>query len=141
MHEGNPSDFEWDVVSGISGGAINTGALSVWAKEDGLAMSEWLSQTWNDLRTPDVWTWWPGGPIAGFSQQSLLDDTPLVEFLRETLGAFPDGVSRRTLVGTVDANNAAYVTWNLDEIPKDQFLEVGPHKIVSSASLPGLFIP
>ena len=55
MHDGNPDDFQWDVVSGISGGAINTGALSVWAPEDGLAMSEWLQQTWNDLRTPDVW--------------------------------------------------------------------------------------
>ncbi len=34
MHEGNPDDFQWDVVTGISGGAINTGALLVWAKDD-----------------------------------------------------------------------------------------------------------
>ena len=46
MHEGNPDDFQWDVVSGISGGAINTCAMAFWTKEDGLAMSEWLSDTW-----------------------------------------------------------------------------------------------
>ena len=46
MHEGNPDDFQWDVVSGISGGAINTCAMAVWDKVDGLAMSEWLSDEW-----------------------------------------------------------------------------------------------
>ena len=83
MHEGNPEDFQWDVVSGISGGAINTCAMSVWAKEDGLAMSEWLSNEWNDeLRTDDVWKWWPGGIIAGLTtKSSLVDDTPLTGFL------------------------------------------------------------
>lgn len=65
MHEGNPDDFQWDVVTGISGGAINTGALSVWAKEDGKEMSEWLSDTWNSLHTHDVWKWWPGGIREG----------------------------------------------------------------------------
>ena len=42
MHDGNPDDFQWDVVTGISGGAMNAGGMSVWAKEDGLKMSEWL---------------------------------------------------------------------------------------------------
>ena len=43
MHYGNPDDFQWDVVTGISAGAINTGALSIWAPEEGLKMSEWVS--------------------------------------------------------------------------------------------------
>ena len=45
------------------------------------------------------------------------------------------------MVGTVDANTAFYQRFHLDEIPKDQLLELGPRQIVSSASLPGLFIP
>lgn len=56
------------MVTGISGGALNTGALAVWDKKDGLAMSEWLSTTWNDLRTHDVWKWWPGGIVQGFHE-------------------------------------------------------------------------
>ena len=30
MHYGNPDDFQWKVVTGISAGAVNTGAVSVW---------------------------------------------------------------------------------------------------------------
>ena len=54
--------------------------------------------------------------MAGLKEKSLLDDTPLIDFLRTTLGQF-GSVKRRTLVGTVDANNAHYQTWNLDEVP------------------------
>ena len=78
MHEGNPDDFQWDVVTGISGGAINTGALSMWAKEDGLAMSEWLSDTWAILHTSDVYVEWPGGLIWGLLEKSsIFDNRPL----------------------------------------------------------------
>ena len=42
-HYGNPDDFQWDVVTGISAGAINTGAISMFAPDDALAMSEWVS--------------------------------------------------------------------------------------------------
>lgn len=86
MHEGNPDDFQWDVVTGISGGAINSCAMSVWDKTDGLAMSEWLSDKWANLHTHDVWKLWPEGPITGLTGTSLLDDTPLVEFLTSIFG-------------------------------------------------------
>merc|ERR1712060_38311 len=143
MHEGNPADFEWDVVTGISGGAINTGAMAVWAPEDGLEMSEWLSSEWNnELRTHDVWKLWPGGVKAGLTTEpSLLDDTPLVDFLTGILGNFTEGVKRYSMSGTVDAKNADYHVFHLDEIPRDQLLDRGPKETVSSASLPGLFIP
>ena len=125
MHDGNPDDFQWDVVTGISGGAINTGAMSVWAKEDGLAMSEWLSDMWqNHLHTHDVWKWWPCGVVCGITEkQALVDSTPLLEFLSSVLGEFKDGVLRYSMVGTVNANNAEYHRFHLDAIPKDQILE------------------
>jgi predicted acylesterase/phospholipase RssA len=42
-HYGNPADFAWDVVTGVSAGAINTGAIVVFATGDEVAMSEFLS--------------------------------------------------------------------------------------------------
>ena len=42
-HYGNPEDFKWDVITGISGGSINTGLLSVWAVGDELKASEFMS--------------------------------------------------------------------------------------------------
>ena len=45
-HYGNPTDFAWDVVTGVSAGAINTCAVSVFATGDEVAMSEFLSWNW-----------------------------------------------------------------------------------------------
>jgi len=140
IHEGDPKDFEWDVVTGISGGAINSCGMAVWAKEDGVAMSEWLSNEWNTLTTNRIWKWYPGGPLAGFHEKSFMDDTPLIDFLRETLEQF-GSVKRDSMVGTVDANAARYQKWFLNEIPADNLAELGARACVSSASLPGLFIP
>lgn len=126
MHEGNPEDFQWDVVSGISGGAINACAMAVWAKEDGLAMSEWLSDEWIALRTHTVWKWWKEGPLAIELKSSIMNDTPLLEFLADTFSGFPEGVKRYSMIGSVDANTADYESWRLDEIPADQFVAQAP---------------
>ena len=137
MHYGNPDDFQWDVVSGISGGAINTGAMSVWAKEDGLAMSEWVSDKWVNLTTPEIWKFWPGGITEGLTTApSLVDSTPLLEFMTSKLEPFGK-IARYAMIGTVDANTGDYISWRLDESTWEQV----PTKIVSSASLGGLFIP
>ena len=45
------------------------------------------------------------------------------------------------MIGSVNANNAEYRSWKLDEIPLDKQLELVPKACVSSASLPGLFLP
>jgi len=43
VHYGNPSDFTWNVVTGVSAGAINTGAVVVFAPGDEVTMTEFLS--------------------------------------------------------------------------------------------------
>jgi predicted acylesterase/phospholipase RssA len=48
-HNGDPKDFEWDVVEGISAGAINASAFALWEVGDEVAMTEWISDMWNDL--------------------------------------------------------------------------------------------
>ena len=138
MHYGNPDDFQWDVVTGISGGAINTGALSMWAKEDGLAMSEWVSDKWKNLHTHDIYKEWPGGLIEGLTEKSsLFDNTPIYEFLADCFSPFPKGVARQSIIGTVDINTAKYLTWSGMESSIDDW----PQRVVSSASLPSLFYP
>ena len=49
LHYGDPADFAWDVISGISAGALNTGLMSVWATGDEYAMSEHLSDLWASI--------------------------------------------------------------------------------------------
>ncbi len=48
-HFKDTTDFAWDVVSGVSAGAINSFAISLWPKEQGVQMSEWLVKLWGSL--------------------------------------------------------------------------------------------
>jgi len=55
VHNGNPADFEWDYVTGISAGSINTAGLVGWAIGDELNATQWLSDTFNSLHNSDIW--------------------------------------------------------------------------------------
>jgi len=46
MHSDQAKDFRYDVVAGVSAGAINTSVISMFTPNDGVAMSEFLSDTW-----------------------------------------------------------------------------------------------
>jgi predicted acylesterase/phospholipase RssA len=61
MHYGDPDDFDWDVITGISAGSINTLAIAGWDYGTGKEMSEWLSDLWQNLKTSDVWKNWKIG--------------------------------------------------------------------------------
>ena len=50
-HYGNPSDFTWDVISGVSAGSINAGGIVLFDVGDEVTMSEWLSDKWAALTT------------------------------------------------------------------------------------------
>ena len=51
-HYGNPEDYAWDVITGVSAGAINTAATVVFNVGDEVKMSEFLSDSWASLTTP-----------------------------------------------------------------------------------------
>ena len=78
MHYGNPADFKWDVVSGVSAGSINTAGIAPWAIGDELAMSEWLSELWSTATSSMVWALWPGHSLANglFEEAGMLNDMP-----------------------------------------------------------------
>jgi predicted acylesterase/phospholipase RssA len=86
LHSGNPTDFEWDYLTGISAGSINTAGLVGWAVGDELNATEWLSNTFNDIHDSDIWTKYPEGLAKSvLGRPSLLDDAPALEFLKGLL--------------------------------------------------------
>ena len=54
-HYGNPEDFAWDTVSGVSAGAINTGGIATWPTGTEVEMTEWLSGKWETMTNDAVW--------------------------------------------------------------------------------------
>ena len=57
-HYGNPTDFYYDVASGVSAGAINTAGLAGWAPEEAVKSAEWLGETWESLYNKEIWKFW-----------------------------------------------------------------------------------
>jgi len=44
LHYGKPEDYQWDVVTGVSAGAIQAGLMSVWPKGKEAEMTEAISK-------------------------------------------------------------------------------------------------
>jgi predicted acylesterase/phospholipase RssA len=55
LHYGNPADFEWDWMSGISAGGINTAAMSGFPVGSETEAVEWLSQVFTTLSSDQIW--------------------------------------------------------------------------------------
>ena len=45
-HYGDPANYQYDVVSGVSAGSMNTACLSVWAPEETVEASEFMVKAW-----------------------------------------------------------------------------------------------
>jgi predicted acylesterase/phospholipase RssA len=136
LHYGNPSDYRYDVISGTSAGALNTGALAAWNIGDELAASEFLSDTLNSLTTDQIWKKWPGGYTAGIFKAGLVDDSPALEWMERVSGQF-DGYKRRITMTAVNANTGEEVVFTEKNTP---YAEV-PKAALSSSSVPMFFPP
>ena len=79
---GNPEDYYWDVVTGISAGAINTAGTVMFAKEDIFNMTQFMSDQWNGLTSADVWT---KNGEGIFNEKSLYDTAPAMQTLQNIM--------------------------------------------------------
>lgn len=52
---GNQEDYHWDVVSGISAGAINAAGTAGFSPDEVIEMNQYLSDSWYYQRTADIW--------------------------------------------------------------------------------------
>jgi NTE family protein len=50
-HAKQPEDAQYDVISGVSAGAINAAAMATWEKGQEHAMADWLAKLWENLST------------------------------------------------------------------------------------------
>ena len=138
VHYGNPDEYKWDVVSGVSAGSINSAAMGVWAPGDEVKGTEWLVDTWGNLETGHIYSKYPFGILpALFNMPSLYDTRPGRETLQKILAAYPDGFKRKVAVSAVDANTGEKVTMTDEDVDfKDFHIAV-----LGSASVPGAFPP
>lgn len=88
-----PSEVEWDVITGVSAGAMNTGGISIFKVGNEAEMSEFLVNLWMNMTSDMVWKMWDDGLIHGlFNESGILDDAPLYKFLSNILFTAPAGL-------------------------------------------------
>ena len=138
LHYGNPDDFKWDVVTGISGGSINTGFLSVFEIGDEVEASEFMSSTYANFTNDHMWTEWPGGLLEGLLfEAGLFDNSPAVAFGQNIYRLFPDGYKRKFVLTANNADNGEYTQFTDRNTPYEDLINV----IIASASVPVVFPP
>ena len=134
---GNPADFAYDVVTGVSAGSINTLGFAGYAKGDEVALATYISDLWKNLHTSDVWVDWPLGKVSGITiMGGAVDNSPLLHFLQALAATFSE-IKRRFVISSVNVETGEYVQWTKDDL----ILEEMPDAAVASASIPFVFPP
>ena len=60
----DPSAIRYDVVAGVSAGAINASALALYPPGEEKKATEWNLQTWENLTSDDIYETYIGGQLA-----------------------------------------------------------------------------
>ena len=139
MNYGNPSDFEYDVVSGISAGAINAAGLAGFAAKEGPESAQFLSDTWASLYNSEIWQTWPDkGLLWGcLTEKGCLNTDPALQFLKDMLATFPEGYKRQVALGATDVKKGEFVTFTNQNTSFDSLHQAA----LASGSIPFVFPP
>ena len=137
INNGNKKDFEWDVLSGVSAGSINTMIVSGYPIGQEEQMATYLSDTWNGLKNSDVWVDWPMGKVAGLTVKAgALDNSPGLAYMRNIVKGFSK-IERAFVISTTNVDNGDYIQYTDKIISLSEL----PDAVISSASIPLIFPP
>ena len=137
VNTGNASDYAYDVVTGVSVGAINTLALAGFEIGKEAEMVQFVSDLWLNLNTSDVWKDWKLGKISGITiMGGAVDNSPLRTFLRQVVQQFP-GYGRRVTMGSVEVGSGTYTEFDQTNTEFSELSDAA----VASASIPFVFPP
>lgn len=126
-------DVEYDIVSGISTGALNTGAIVQFPKGQEKAMADFLVDTWLTIGgSQNIYVQWPGGLAQGvLYEPGIYNTAPLRNFCKSKL---TKGINRKFTIGATSLNTGNFI--NFDEsIGNSNLIEA----IMSSAAPPFFF--
>lgn len=129
-------EVQYDVVTGVSVGAINAAAIALHKKGDEQKCSNWLTQMWMDINADDIYASWPLGIAEGLTtKEGIYNNAVEGDFLTKAFSTFKDKkMFRKWVINTVDFDSGEVV--NFDESSEWNSI---PKRIVSSTSMPFAF--
>jgi predicted acylesterase/phospholipase RssA len=137
LHNGNPEDYAYDVVTGVSAGALNSLLFALTEPGTEKETTEIISDLWLGLKTKDVYKsgWLHTAEIIW--APSIYDDSPLLKYVKSVVKMY-DGIKRRFAMGATDTNTGEYYVFNQYNT---EFGDDLARAAVSSASIPFIFPP
>ena len=117
-HYGDPNNFKYDVVTGVSAGSINAIVLAGWPIGQEKEFTETLTDLWRNLKNENVWKKWASEIIEGFFiKRGLLDDSPLLPFLNNTIMTNFTDYARPITIAAAEVNTGDYFIFNQTNVP------------------------
>jgi predicted patatin/cPLA2 family phospholipase len=134
VENSDPSEVQYDVVSGVSIGSINGALLAGFPKGEERNATDLMIETWKELTQNDIYKEWPwGGAARGLLfKPALYDSSPFRKYIRSKLSA----PKRGFLVSATNASTGAQKTWD-----ETYDWETLVRAIDASSSYPGFFEP
>jgi len=133
-----PEEFQYDVLTGISVGAVNAISLAQFPKGEEKEAVQYLKDIWANTTRKDIYKSWPGGIIEGlFFKPSLFNSHPERFYIEKYLKTFPD--KRQVTVVATDMNTGKKVSFN--ENTMNGSLEDAINTAMYSSAVPFVFEP
>lgn len=132
----NELNIHYDIICGVSVGALNGAFLSMFSKGEEKESSKLLLEMWNNIDTSKIYKrWFPFGRWHALWQKSFYDSSPLHKLAYQTLNLEKIRNSKKQIVvGAVSLNSGKYHIFNQNH---DNFIEA----VIASASFPGMLSP
>lgn len=128
--------IHYDIICGVSVGALNGAFLSMFIKGEELKSSNLLLEMWNNIDTSKIYKrWFPFGRWHALWEKSFYDSSPLHNLTYQTLDLQKIRNSKKqVVVGAVSLNSGKYCIFDQNS---DNFIEA----VIASASFPGMLSP
>ncbi|CAI2373547.1 unnamed protein product [Moneuplotes crassus] len=129
-------EVQYDVLTGVSAGSLNTLGLSAFAPEEIEEAKEFIYGLWASIPDYKAFGNWPGGILQGlFFKKGIFDLNPGRVWVADNLG--DRVIKRKASFATVDANGATYKVWDYNatyDQPEDWL-----DSAFASSSIPAVF--
>ena len=129
-------ETKYDIITGVSVGAINCGFLAQYKHGQEKESVEKLQELWLQLVNKKIykpWKFW--GRLAALWKPSFFDSQPLVDLLNKYIDLDKiRATGKKASVGAVNMSSGKYIVFHQDN---DDFIKA----IIASASFPGVLKP
>jgi len=135
ISELDPIEYQYDVVVGVSIGAINAAIFALHPPGDEKKALKELVELWETYKSQDMWRVWPGSNLlGGIWKDAFLDSTPLANMIKAMLENRP--FLRKFAYLATEMSTGRVVLFD-EDVPE----EFRAKSLLASASLPGFFSP